>query len=134
MHRLKKKQDKAAEEVGFLQKMDDIMEYIILVFLSIVWLVEIILMIMNYNKVILGYKRGKYFEVEGIVEDYVKCPHRYTFRVNGKKFEVSESNFTDWGYSYWALDENVITGEGQHLIIRYIRPDYIVYIEEIVEE
>lgn len=114
--------------------MNDIQGYIILVFLSIVWLVEIILMIMNYNKTILGYKKGKYFEVEGIVENYEEHSHGYTFRVNGKKFKVSESNFADWGYSYWALDEDVITGDRQHLRIRYIPPDSIVYIEEIVDE
>ncbi len=134
VHRLEKRQDKETEEVGFLRKMSGIQEHFILDFLGIVLLVEIILMILSYNKVILGYKKGKYFEVEGIVADYLDNSHGYTFRVNGKNFKVSESNFVDWGYSYWALDKNVITGDGQHLRIRYIPPDTIVYIEEIADE
>ncbi len=91
--------------------------------------------IMGYREVVLGYKRGEYREVEGIVEDYTDSK-MHTFTVNGVEFMVSEFVST-WGYTY-RRNENVITGDGQHLKIRYIPgssgSNSIVYIEEIVDE
>ena len=84
-----------------------------------------------YKEIILGYKKGEYREVEGIVEDYRESKvDRFT--VNGVEFEIPLYSLT-WGYTYWH-DENVITGDGQHLRIRYMPPNFIVYIEEIVDE
>lgn len=86
-----------------------------------------------YNKDILGYKRGEYREVEGFVEDYTDAK-THTFTVNGVEFKVS-AYIKTWGYTYWKSDQNVITGDGQHLKIRYIPyssgSNTIVYIEEI---
>lgn len=133
--RLKKKQDKMTEEVDFLHKSSIIMENIVIAVLGLALLMETIIIVKRYNEVILGYKRGEYFEVEGIVEDYADHPHAYTFRVNGIKFEVYDSTHIGWGYNYHALKEDVITGDGQHLKIRYIPGSSgIVYIEEIADE
>ncbi len=89
--------------------------------------------ILNYNEEILEYKRGKYSEVEGFVEDYTDSK-THTFTVNGVEFEVSAFVQT-WGYTYAKSDNNVITGDGQHLKIRYMPhssgSNTIVYIEEI---
>ena len=133
-HRLEKKQDKMTDETGLIYKISYIQEYIIIVVVGLAWLMAAIAIIKRYNDVILRYKRGEYFEVEGIAEDYVKYPHQYTFRVNGKEFQVYDFTHIGWGYNYRALHEDVITGDGQHLRIRYIPPSAIVYIEEIVEE
>ncbi|MDE7197412.1 MAG: hypothetical protein K2O15_00855 [Lachnospiraceae bacterium] len=90
----------------------------------------------EYREVILGYKEGNYREVEGIVEDYTEHKNNDTFTVNGIEFEVSGIVST-WGYTF-RRNENVITGDGQHLKIRYIPnssgSNCIVYIEEIVDE
>lgn len=91
--------------------------------------------IAGYREVVLGYKRGEYQEVEGIVENYTDSK-THTFTVNGVEFKVSEFVST-WGYTY-RHNENVITGDGQHLKIRYIPgssgSNRIVYIEEIADE
>ena len=90
----------------------------------------------EYREVILGYKEGNYREVEGIVEDYTEHKNNDTFTVNEIEFEVSGIVST-WGYTF-RRNENVITGDGQHLKIRYIPnssgSNCIVYIEEIVDE
>ena len=97
---------------------------------GLLYLVETIL---GYNEDILGYKRGEYREVEGFVEDYTDSK-THTFTVNGVEFKVSAYVQT-WGYTYVKSDQNVITGDGQHLRIRYIPhssgSNTIVYIEEI---
>ena len=97
---------------------------------GLLYLVETIL---GYNEDILGYKRGEYREVEGFVEDYTDSK-THTFTVNGVEFTVSAYEQT-WGYTYVKSDQNVITGDGQHLKIRYIPhssgSNTIVYIEEI---
>ncbi len=89
-------------------------------------------LLLGYHQVILGYKRGEYRKVEGIVEDYMDQKDGCTFTVDGIEFEINTASLT-WGYLYWH-GKNVITGDGQHLKIRYIpRSNSIVYIEEIVE-
>ncbi len=90
-------------------------------------------LLLGYHQVILGYKRGEYREAEGIVEDYMDQKDGYTFTVEGIEFEIFEPRLS-WGYNYWH-GKDVITGNGQHLRIRYIPgSNSIVYIEEIAEE
>lgn len=115
-------------EESFTHKVNYIFASICAVFWVIFTLIMFTGTILGYSRVILRYKRGNYREVEGIVEDY-SGSKVYTFKVNGVEFEISGHNAT-WGYSYWQ-GENVITGDGQQLKIRYIPPDTIVYIEEI---
>ena len=115
----------------FTHKIHYIVFSIFAVFFGIVLLILVLGMILGYNNVILRYKRGEYREVEGIVEDY-RDSKVDRFTVNGVEFEISEYNAT-WGYSYWH-NENVVEGDGQHLKIRYLPPNRIVYIEEIADE
>jgi len=93
-------------------------------------------LVSKYSEIVLGYKGGRYWEVEGIVEDYTDYKNNDTFTVNGVDFEIS-SVFYTWEYTY-RPNENVITGDGQHLKIRYIPgssgSNRIVYIEEIADE
>lgn len=104
---------------------------------TIVWAIfcplDIITTITGYYEDILGYKRGEYREVEGFVENYTEHKNGPTFTVDGVEFEASSAVST-WGYTYWKADQNVITGDGQHLRIRYTAPHVILYIEEIAEE
>lgn len=114
-----------------------VFKYIFLSIFALIWglgtLLELGGSILGYDEVILGYKRGKYREVEGFVEDYTDAK-THTFTVGGVEFTVS-AYISTWGYTYWKSDQNVITGDGQHLRIRYIPrssgSNTIVYIEEI---
>lgn len=129
--RLKRIQDTNIEEMNFRYKVNCIQEYIVMVVFGIVGLLVIIGTINSWNEDILGYKKGKYREVEGIVEDYTDTKNGYTFTVKGVEFEVSMAVLT-WGYTY-RYKKDVITGDGQHLRIRYTWPTTILYIEEIVD-
>lgn len=103
------------------------------IFFSILYLVMIFGLILTYCQIILVYKMGGYCEVEGVVENYTKYLRTETFTVDTVEFETGEAEAT-WGY-VWQNGESVITGNGQHLRIRYIpTANTIVYIEEIAEE
>lgn len=96
-------------------------------------LITVMGLLLGYHQVVLGYKRGEYREVKGIVEEYTDEKDGYTFTVDGIEFEVNNSSLT-WGYLYWH-GKNVITGDGQRLKIRYMPvTNSIVYIEEIAEK
>lgn len=74
-----------------------------------------------------------YFDVmEGIVEDYEEgIKGDESFTINGVEFEVRR-HAAAWGYTLFFTKDSVITGNGQHLRIRYIpTSNSIVYIEEI---
>ncbi len=112
------------------------MSYIFFSIVAVIWGVFTLIMIMGliveYGQVILGYKGGEYREVEGKVENYIEHSNRYTFSVKEIEFKIS-GRYITWGYTYWH-GKNVITGNGQHLRIRYIPgSNSIVYIEEIAE-
>ncbi len=129
VHKLRKMKD--TEEINLRYKINSILAYMVIVVFGIVGSMSTIGEIWAYKEIILGYKKGEYREVEGIVEDYRESKvDRFT--VNGVEFEIPLYSLT-WGYTYWH-DENVITGDGQHLRIRYMPPNFIVYIEEIVDE
>lgn len=109
------------------------------VFILIWWIISLLNVsgfISGYRKIVLGYKKGEYCEIRGIVKDYTDTRNGYTFAIDGVEFEVSTIvHAFDWGYTY-GRNKNVITGDGQYLKIRYI-PDSlnrIVYIEEIADE
>lgn len=132
-----KKRKKAYSENGEKGKLqygaESALDYFGLIVFGTAGLITIVIAIVVYGKVILGYKwRGEYREVEGVVEKYKDESTYISFTVNGVKFNISGHNLT-WGYTYWQ-GENVITGDGQHLRIRYMPPNYIVYIEEIADE
>ncbi len=133
IRKLEREHSENREKGNFLYRVGCALDYIGLAVFGTVGLVTIVSVIVVYGRVILGYKwRGEYREVEGVVEEYKDKPTYITFAINGVKFDVSGYDLT-WGYTYWH-GENVITGEGQHLRIRYIPPDFIVYIEEIADE
>lgn len=111
--------------------------YVIVLFiLGLSELLDVSNLVSKYGEIVLEYKGGRYWEVEGIVEDYTDYKNNDTFTVNGVDFEIS-SVFYTWEYTY-RPNENVITGDGQHLKIRYIPgssgSNRIVYIEEIADE
>lgn len=108
-------------------------EYIATFFLTVFFLWIVIGLIITYGETILGYKMGEYKEVEGVVENYEKHPWRETFTVNNVEFET-EGAAISWGY-VWQNGKSVITGDGQHLRIRYIPgTKSIVYIEQLKPE
>lgn len=97
----------------------------------LLWMLENF--IMGYLEIVPKYKSGNYCEVEGIVEDYVKDKGDESFTINGMEFEVRNYTAT-WGYTLIFTKDSVITGNGQHLRIRYIpATNSIVYIEELIE-
>ena len=99
------------------------MIYVIVLFiLGLSELLDVSNLVSKYGEIVLGYKRGEYREVEGIVEDYTDYKNNDTFTVNGVNFQIS-SVFYTWEYTYWK-GKNVITGDGQHLKIRYIPSSY----------
>lgn len=74
--------------MNFRYKVNCIQEYIVMVVFGIVGLLVIIGTIKSWDEDILVYKKGKYREVEGIVEDYTDTKNGYTFTVDGVEFEV----------------------------------------------
>ena len=109
-------------------------ESIVTAFMIIIFSLLIFGLIITYGDVIIGYKLGEYHEVEGVVENYEKRTRIETFTVNNVEFESGSARLS-WGYIWQNGDESVITGDGQHLKIRYIPvTNVIVYIEEIADE
>ncbi len=113
----------------------------IFIFIFIWWIISLLdidAFISGYRESVLGYMKGEYREIKGIVEDYTDTKNGYTFTIDGIEFEVSTIvHAYDWGYTY-GRNKNVITGDGQFLKIKYIPSSFgsnsIVYIEEIVDE
>lgn len=95
-----------------------------------------------HNKIIGAYQRGEYQTVEGYVENFDPMPYEghmdESFEINGVKFAYSDYS-TQPGYNNAKSHGGVITGDGQHLKIGYVRYSFldgnyeniIVYIEEI---
>lgn len=106
--------------------------------ITYLWGTMIVLMIWNYIvgyiDIILAYKHGEYCEVEGVVMDFEAFRMHESFTVNGVRFE--DGSELTWGYTR-SFGDSVITGNGQHLRIRFIpleSRNIMVYIEEIAEE
>lgn len=91
-----------------------------------------------YNKIVGAYNRGEYRTVEGYVENFHPMRKSYeTFDINGVEFSYSDYNLHK-GYNNTKSHGGVITGDGQHLKIRYVyfnetSGNIILYIEEIPE-
>jgi len=109
-----------------------------LLFLSVV---VFIFQFNMYNKTVGSYNRGEYQTVEGYVENFHPMPpdgkRHETFDINGVEFAYSDYNLHP-GYNNSKHHGGVITGNGQHLKIKYvyfneIYGNIIVYIEEIPE-
>ena len=84
------------------------------------------------------YRNGEYQVVEGVVEHFDPMPaegHKHeSFDIDGVRFEYSDYREQP-GYHQARSHHGVITGDGQHLRIRYIWYDdsignIILYIEE----
>ena len=89
-----------------------------------------------YKTVTLPYREGQYETVEGYVENFDPMPYgghdTESFDIDGVHFEYSVGG----AYSCYNSSVGVITGNGQHLRIRYIYygPENmrcILYIEEL---
>lgn len=108
---------------------------VMLAFWIFIVLTTTVHLIIQYNCVVIQYKKGNYMEVEGTVENFSRRPksghQRESFTLNGVVFAYDPS--ATWGYCQPRENGGVIAGNGQHLRIRYI-PYYngdnvIVYIE-----
>ena len=95
-----------------------------------------------YQDIVAAYEDGRYQTVEGYVEDFIPMPpegHAHeSFQINGVCFDYSENTALQ-GYNKTKENGGVISGNGQHLKIRYIyyKPwdtNVIVYIEELSPE
>lgn len=76
-----------------------------------------------YQNIVATYRNGHYETVEGYVEDFVPMPaegHAHeTFQINGIVFDYSDNTALQ-GYNNTKVYGGVISGNGQHLKIRYI--------------
>ena len=94
-----------------------------------------------YTKTVGAYYSGEYQTVEGYVENFHPMPSdgksKETFDINGVEFAYSDYNIHP-GYNKSQYHGGVITGNGQHLKIKYVffnetYGNIILYIEEIPE-
>ena len=92
-----------------------------------------------YQNIVVAYNDRKYATVEGYVEDFIPMPaegHAHeTFQINGIEFDYSDNTALQ-GYNNTKVFGGVISGNGQHLRVRYIYYEpwdcnVIVYIEEL---
>lgn len=93
-----------------------------------------------YRKTAIAYQKGDYQIVEGYVENFDPMPyggHQYeTFEIKDIKFQYSDYTIMV-GYHNAKSHGGVINGNGQYLIIGYVRyngANIIVYIEEVPEK
>ena len=93
-----------------------------------------------YENIVAAYEEGRYVTVEGYVEDFTPMPaegHAHeTFQINGILFDYSDNTALQ-GYNNTKVYGGVISGNGQHLKVRYIYYEpwdcnVIVYIEETI--
>ena len=91
-----------------------------------------------YQNIVVAYEEGRYASVEGYVEDFIPMPAeghaQEAFQINGIEFEYSDYTVLQ-GYNKTKVYGGVISGNGQHLKVRYIYYEpwdcnVIVYIEE----
>ena len=102
----------------------------IIAFLSLTLIFQIII----YSKTANLYKSGDYEVVEGYVENFDTGTYE-NFDINGIHFSYYNSRITQ-GYHTTKSNDGVISGDGQHLKIGYVRYGFssdniIVYIEEL---
>lgn len=127
---VERRQRKCEKKNDFEYILKNVLNFCFRIVFGISCVIMTIGMILAYNSAILGYKSGKYYEVEGKVENYTELKDGIKFTIDKIEFKVNKPEI-DWGYNYWG-NQCVITGDGQHLKIRYIpRSKSIVYIEEI---
>lgn len=94
--------------------------------------------IIDRNALVEHYKNGECETVEGVVEEFTPMPaegHRYeSFVINGVWFEYSDYRAQP-GYHKSKSHQGIITGNGQHLRIRYTWTqsygNVILFIEEL---
>ena len=93
----------------------------------------------EFKETVIPYYRGEYQVVEGYVENFNPLSEGgrevESFEINGVKFSYSIYSI-QMGYNKNKTHGGVITGDGQHLRIRYIYTgknlgNVILYIEEI---
>lgn len=123
----------------------------IAVFLIVMLLIAGVLVFANwktYDSLNEKYEAGKYEEVYGCVEAFVGGikfgrgkESRDFFNINGIEFSINPNSLLPAGYTKIRDNGGVITGDGQHLHIKYINryvgnvvERYIVYIAEIEEK
>lgn len=125
-----RRQRKSAKKNDFEYRLRHVLNICFRIAGGIICMIMIIGMILSYDSIILEYKRGKYYEVEGKVENYTELKDGIKFTINEIEFKINKPEI-NWGYNYWG-NQCAITGDGQHLKIRYItRSKDIVYIEEM---
>ncbi len=102
-------------------------------------LLSVMIEVSGYKNVVQAYRNGDYETVEGFVEDFHPMPYEghsmESFTIGGVEFEYSDYSITQ-GYHNALSHGGVITGNGQHLRIGYVRAplsgdNIIVYIEEL---
>lgn len=90
-----------------------------------------------YDQAVVSYYNGEYLEVEGYVENFdsqiIRGEVSEEFEINGVKFFYTNASSP---IGYYDAIKNIITGDGQHLKIRYanlgmVYGNVILYIEEI---
>ena len=93
----------------------------------------------EYDRTVVPYYNGEYEMVEGFVENFDSKSdvdgNREGFEIGGVKFFYQDDPF-QIGYHTTKDNNGVITGDGQHLRIRYIYlgknyGNIILYIEEL---
>lgn len=106
-------------------------------FILFITVITVFFEISSYNKIVGAYKSGDYEIVEGFVEDFKPMPYEghsdESFEINGVKFSYSDYSIGT-GYNNAKSHGGVITGNGQHLKIGYIKElngNVIVYIEQL---
>ncbi len=107
-------------------------------FVTIISIIVTISMIYQYKNISDKYNNGDYLTVDGLVENFVPMPYSghsdETFDINGVNFAYSDFDLSQTGYNISKSHGGVITGNGQHLYIRYIINDgtnCILYIKQV---
>lgn len=93
----------------------------------------------QYRNIFQKYQQGNYKEVSGYVENFIPMPYRghahESFNLGGVHFSYSDFDVSGMGYHTSLSHGGVITGDGQHLKIRYLTSfngtNCILYIEQL---
>ena len=92
--------------------------------------------IAEYYTVVVGYNRGKYLEIDGVVSglEVNQKGTRESFAIDDVKFEYFVHSWKGISYSGRAGHGGAITEDGQYVRIRYVQYrsyNRIVYIEQL---